>query len=73
MAIPWKPGGVGRRESMAAGVSFGGLGAYEELKAESLTEVIDELSKVNYVDVQVLGLRREANYLQNIYFINLFL
>lgn len=58
---------------MAAGVRFGGLGANEELKAESLAEVRDELSKVNYVDVHVLGLRREAKYLQNMCFINLFL
>lgn len=41
---------------MAAGVSCGGSAPNEELRGKSLTEVREEANKVNFVNVQVLGL-----------------
>ena len=41
---------------MAAGVNCGGSALNEELRGENLTEVREEVNKVSFVNIQVVGL-----------------
>lgn len=41
---------------MASGVNCGSSALNEELRGENLTEIREEVNKVNFVNIQVVGL-----------------